>query len=252
MRGEHSVSAQTSAALKGSSPLARGTPELSVRVSVKGRIIPACAGNTGQRSVSVSALPGSSPLARGTRPPIGVVRLARRIIPACAGNTPDSLGLVQQTQDHPRLRGEHRHVQRHIASRGRGSSPLARGTPRKRGECGLRLRIIPACAGNTQLLCAGARFNRDHPRLRGEHSHTPRGRHERRGSSPLARGTRRSARGPRRCGRIIPACAGNTRPSMPVDNRRRDHPRLRGEHAHGRAGSERQGGSSPLARGTQW
>ena len=88
-----------------------------------------------------------------------------------------------------------------------------------------------------------------HPRMRGEHrsgiciyaSYI--------GSSPHARG----AQGGQPVGdgghRIIPACAGSTpRPNAP-SYRRRDHPRMRGEH--GEAEGERALilGSSPHARG---
>jgi len=89
----------------------------------------------------------------------------------------------------------------------------------------------------------------DHPRVRGEHnggsSCTPCGW----GSSPRARGApllgdpRWLAPG------IIPACAGSTGPSRAAGARRRDHPRVRGEHNHARYRVALAAGSSPRARG---
>ncbi len=71
------------------------------------------------------------------------------------------------------------------------------------------------------------------------------------GSSPLARGTRASTWYYIYLYRIIPARAGNTKPTARRCGTRSDHPRSRGEHT----GMTRHGveacGSSPLARGTQ-
>ena len=71
------------------------------------------------------------------------------------------------------------------------------------------------------------------------------------GSSPLARGTpgrrtfRRSRHG------LIPARAGNTITPPLEAYPPGAHPRSRGEHVESRSGGQRDGGSSPLARGTQ-
>ena len=48
---------------------------------------------------------------------------------------------------------------------------------------------------------------------------------------------------------IIPACAGSTRLSRPPRRRRRDHPRMRGEHERASSPRTLSGGSSPHARG---
>ena len=72
-----------------------------------------------------------------------------RIIPACAGNTILSYRITRNTKDHPRLCGEYNLVfHYHLALL--GSSPPVRGVRLSlilnRGP----LRIIPACAGNTE------------------------------------------------------------------------------------------------------
>ena len=52
-----------------------------------------------------------------------------------------------------------------------------------------------------------------------------------------------------RVGRIIPACAGSTRSIRRSTGRRRDHPRMRGEHLLSRSCTRFSRGSSPHARG---
>ena len=71
----------------------------------------------------------------------------------------------------------------------------------------------------------------------------------RRGSSPLARGLRRTGVRKVLGSRIIPACAGFT---IVCSSRRRpgtDHPRLRGVYGSAHRLRRRAHGSSPLARG---
>ena len=152
---------------------------------------------------------GSSPLARGTRQNLSPKNLNVRIIPACAGNTRSDQRADAATPDHPRLRGEHRDVERLDLYR-RGSSPLARGTPESLGHAPTRRRIIPACAGNTGVGWLRHYRGPDHPRLRGEHPIASLIQPMMEGSSPLARGTHRKNMPDILSLRIIPACAGNT------------------------------------------
>ena len=147
------------------------------------------------------------------------------------------------------MRGEH---SRRPASRGElsGSSPHARGTLEcrlsGRSTCG----IIPACAGNTDGRTQRTARARDHPRMRGEHSVQIDRDNVIRGSSPHARGTLCvccffwGGLG------IIPACAGNTTSTRQRLIRRRDHPRMRGEHLSMSLMDVLRMGSSPHARGT--
>ena len=172
-------------------------------------------------------------------------------------------------RDHPRVCGEHPH--KAIADSGfPGSSPRVRGT-----RCSFRrgtrtIGIIPACAGNTVLLCGHFLLLRDHPRVCGEHRRLAAARRSTRGSSPRVRGTpalivldyatggiipacagnthghdvRGGLRG------IIPACAGNTTGSFPPAWCRWDHPRVCGEHVFTIPGHIPAWGSSPRVRGT--
>ena len=153
---------------QGSSPHARGLPGRHRDARRRTRIIPACAGFTPHephqppcpadhprmRGVYRSARPrprlrrGSSPHARGLlRAPDP--RPARPgIIPACAGFTRGSLIIGYISQDHPRMRGVYCHAMLGSTVLA-GSSPHARGLPRRARGGRLLLRIIPACAGFT-------------------------------------------------------------------------------------------------------
>ena len=131
-----------------------------------------------------------------------------------------------------------------------GSSPLARGTHRRQSAPCPPRRFIPARAGNTSASSSAPSPITVHPRSRGEHSRLSSTVPEVIGSSPLARGTLQMPGPPAGPLRFIPARAGNTTSTPPRRRSRSVHPRSRGEHRQGRVRYIRQGGSSPLARGT--
>ena len=110
--------------------------------------------------------------------------------------------------------------------------------------------IIPAYAGNTNIMWNVNAPAGDHPRLRGEHLHRKSLQEGERGSSPLTRGTPRSEAAAASGGGIIPAYAGNTTSFIARSAERRDHPRLRGEHHCPGWMFTTSVGSSPLTRGT--
>ena len=270
MRGEHASAPPRGALNLGSSPHARGTPTLTACTRGLCGIIPACAGNTSKLtsllegykdhprmrgehccfSPGISGVPGSSPHARGTQ--IYGVRCAPMlgIIPACAGNTHARTCARLRAKDHPRMRGEHSgNAYGEIVHL--GSSPHARGTPNKEGTNGRRPGIIPACAGNTQVLSEYETSSGDHPRMRGEHDDRVVLRRVDQGSSPHARGTLGDLRAREAGQGIIPACAGNTPPISKTCWCNGDHPRMRGEHFKALSTAVAKLGSSPHARGTQ-
>ena len=168
MRGEHPLSSLPSGRRSGSSPHARGALDLGLGVRPAVGIIPACAGSTallslvmasgqdhprmrGEHLRSISSCRsrvGSSPHARGAPLPPSFSAPPLRIIPACAGSTAACGSASARPRDHPRMRGEH-------ASSGfsmpiaTGSSPHARGAPRKSNFLSYSSGIIPACAGST-------------------------------------------------------------------------------------------------------
>ena len=131
-----------------------------------------------------------------------------------------------------------------------GSSPRARGTLAAFALTPLARRLIPAGAGNTRAtvcLLAGCGA---HPRGRGEHNAVTEEEVALPGSSPRARGTRIHQQPELLDDRLIPAGAGNTRPTPVSSCWTRAHPRGRGEHSATPMRCLRSGGSSPRARGT--
>ena len=152
---------------------------------------------------------GSSPLARGLLREWLLRRRRARIIPARAGFTHGPEETLQPRGDHPRSRGVYpAYYLRDVCQP--GSSPLARGLPKRGVVKDLFMGIIPARAGFTKCaltlkFCVG-----DHPRSRGVYRRTPHRAGERDGSSPLARGLQLLQRGESQSRRIIPARAGFT------------------------------------------
>ena len=229
MRGEHPSARNPDPISYGSSPHARGTQEPQRHGFYVARFIPACAGNTGRQTLTITvdtvhprmrgehfariaarcAGLGSSPHARGTQERGCGVRNVGRFIPACAGNTETGKDVPGRDTVHPRMRGEHRiELVEQISAN--GSSPHARGTHQTNQRIPLGTRFIPACAGNTTRTLPPAIHDPVHPRMRGEH-HQQRSRIGRVvGSSPHARGTPAIAPSSISSERFIPACAGNT------------------------------------------
>ena len=213
---------------RGSSPLARGLRSSGSAHWRSARIIPARAGFTAHAGMVPVAAGGSSPLARGLRGDLDLVHGRIRIIPARAGFT-ISLPLSAWVRwDHPRSRGVY-------------------GSPRT----GMRpcRRIIPARAGFTPARPGPAPAASDHPRSRGVYSQAAVSATTTPGSSPLARGLRRSPRARRRPPGIIPARAGFTTALSWSAHRVTDHPRSRGVYQSHSAQPVISVGSSPLARG---
>ena len=171
------------------------------------------------------------------------------IIPAYAGNTSTGVSGKRPDRDHPRVCGEHDYPHGAFVEF-LGSSPRMRGTLELDYVHVGRRGIIPAYAGNTQLVKKSMMENGDHPRVCGEHDDMPLHCDELTGSSPRMRGTRiQACSRPSRHG-IIPAYAGNTRCLRNMVPFIRDHPRVCGEHMGDYIGGDYAGGSSPRMRGT--
>ena len=131
-----------------------------------------------------------------------------------------------------------------------GLSPLARGTPGFFFSAPVRVRFIPAGAGNSNDPKFGLQNQSVYPRWRGELMKCRNVNFSSGGLSPLARGTRdKSARigGPLR---FIPAGAGNSKAIRRAFSCQPVYPRWRGELPQRTHESQCSGGLSPLARGT--
>ena len=172
---------------------------------------------------------GLSPRMRGTHRSSDSAQPLRGIIPAYAGNTSRQDTDIQCGWDHPRVCGEHTSgVKTKLSDP--GSSPRMRGTLLNLRVDSRNGGIIPAYAGNTDRHELSGAFRGDHPRVCGEHLTGNPYLLMVQGSSPRMRGTLffwtvwSSDSG------IIPAYAGNTTAYPIVPVRRRDHPRVCGEH----------------------
>ena len=196
---------------------------------------------------SRSAL-GSSPHTRGARH-FGVRDRCRAgIIPAYAGSTGHRARAPCTGGDHPRIRGEHHYSIENIDIVP-GSSPHTRGALTIGIDELEALGIIPAYAGSTRRQVVARDVLRDHPRIRGEHACLRQSVMGRPGSSPHTRGAREHDRGAAPGVGIIPAYAGSTPVAFNGQDRRRDHPRIRGEHRTTFTVSTKPMGSSPHTRG---
>ena len=130
LRGEQFYAIDKRGHNVGSPPLARGTGGGTPNILHISGITPACAGNRcGQRicpqsardhprlrgeqtfsNIEQQSAEGSPPLARGTVAAAWPVPPCQRITPACAGNSSAFVFSSSACWDHPRLRGEQRHI----------------------------------------------------------------------------------------------------------------------------------------------
>ena len=132
-----------------------------------------------------------------------------------------------------------------------GSSPRMRGTPLLQHHEPFVVRIIPAHAGNSEVVSAVERLDADHPRACGELGSGSPGCTSASGSSPRMRGTRATHPWEETTPRIIPAHAGNSFRGASRWSRSTDHPRACGELTDSADLSIVLFGSSPRMRGTR-
>ena len=130
-----------------------------------------------------------------------------------------------------------------------GSSPHVRGARLVSVNQADDRGIIPACAGSTSTSIWASASPRDHPRMCGEHTPSPRLLRCSSGSSPHVRGALNRLWPQLNVWGIIPACAGSTSRRNRVCIAAGDHPRMCGEHCSGEWPMVESGGSSPHVRG---
>ena len=248
IRGEHVVETTPDTGTRGSSPHTRGARPARCAGWSGPRIIPAYAGSTYKVEGGKKLRPDHPRIRgeHGTR--CCEARGLKRIIPAYAGSTISSGCSATMPRDHPRIRGEHRWDGAPDNPEA-GSSPHTRGAPHPRHRRVLPGRIIPAYAGSTSGLPLAEWRRADHPRIRGEHWSYLGWLLGGMGSSPHTRGARFVRRDDILRLRIIPAYAGSTVIHLLSGNRRKDHPRIRGEHALSSILADDVRGSSPHTRG---
>ena len=188
-RGADGAAAPARDYAHGSSPLARGRPEVLLRSEHCDRLIPAGAGQTTTPMSSSRSAPahprwrgadfarcwtpgssrGSSPLARGRPRAASPAHGHGGLIPAGAGQTRAPTRSCSPLAAHPRWRGADCSFS-HSQPADNGSSPLARGRPRPGPQPRTRMGLIPAGAGQTSDAAPGHNRRRAHPRWRGADS----------------------------------------------------------------------------------
>ena len=117
---------------------------------------------------------------------------------------------------------------------------------------GLRIRIIPARAGQTQPESYRRRSTPDHPRACGANPVIVTPFLNTAGSSPRVRGKQFGRRLGELPDRIIPARAGQTASSGSGLPAASDHPRACGASPGPWSSDDMRGGSSPRVRGKRW
>ena len=227
-RGERSVRRRAPKSNRGSSPRTRGTGSSRWQAMSRWRFIPADAGNgrsardrrasspvhprgRGERAfgaLAAYAYVGSSPRTRGTAGGVATGIAGTRFIPADAGNGHCAVSAPGHVAVHPRGRGE-RCIDQFFMGRKFGSSPRTRGTASPARHVPLRLRFIPADAGNGSRAYASPSARPVHPRGRGERAGGSTVMQLDDGSSPRTRGTGALGHGSDPVRRFIPADAGN-------------------------------------------
>ena len=211
-------------------------------------LIPAHAGKTPTRGREVhphEAHPrsrGENHRARGQDCP------QARLIPAHAGKTRRWGPPRWAGGAHPRSRGENL-PEAEKFERWVGSSPLTRGKQRRWRVKAVRVGLIPAHAGKTDVFYCESVVVGAHPRSRGENYGDSPEELAYRGSSPLTRGKLLDeVLGFEDC-RLIPAHAGKTLRQRIEQRCDEAHPRSRGENFRTELMTPFIAGSSPLTRG---
>ena len=226
VRGNHAVLIQNHQ-IDGSIPACAGEPLVPEYQRPRGTVYPRVCGGTSLCILSVSWRSGLSPRVRGNPWYPNTNGLEARSIPACAGEPPSASSASPGARVYPRVCGG-------TGSRPRwpmrmtGLSPRVRGNrPKRRGHL-QRVRSIPACAGEPSAAPSMLSRTAVYPRVCGGTRRLSTHRWSCRGLSPRVRGN--PGLPPRCCPgrRSIPACAGEPRRSMSVQNRRRVYPRVCG------------------------
>ena len=133
----------------------------------------------------------------------------------------------------------------------RGSPPRVRGTVIQLFLVPCRVRITPACAGNSTSVQKKGLLDGDHPRVCGEQYLRHRLALNVGGSPPRVRGTVRQRLSANGAKGITPACAGNSAfLAFNIPNFK-DHPRVCGEQLKCFSIQPGKAGSPPRVRGTE-
>ena len=167
-----------------------------------------CGENEGAKTIAEEHS-GSSPQVRGKHSTVRKNIQCQRLIPAGAGKTVRVLARSRGVPAHPRRCGENTLAMFPLCNN-RGSSPQVRGKRLRHVLEFLKVRLIPAGAGETWTRPVIRDITPAHPRRCGENTPLSLGRNFTAGSSPQVRGKLKLFRFSRVRRRLIPAGAGKT------------------------------------------
>jgi hypothetical protein len=169
-------------------------------------------------------------------------------IPACAGNTRYPGNDNSAATDHPHLHGDHVELIKQLKYE-HGTSPHARGPHRRALVRELKLRLIPAYAGNTRQKSEFGRPATAHPRACGDHMANTNVIPQGLGSSPRARGPRGLYLVESPSNRLIPAWGGDHDALSASEAKSAGPSRVCGDHDRLALQLYHDDGSSPRVRG---
>ena len=233
----------------GSIPAFAGEPSKARPLTPMGSVHPRVRGGAGGLGCHRLAPRGPSPRSRGSPPSQAHCMASTGSIPAFAGEPCVGGRGREEEEVHPRVRGGALLGWIFMGAPG-GPSPRSRGSLEKSDAGGLRIRSIPAFAGEPMLSTPAASCRTVHPRVRGGATRTRSPSTGAGGPSPRSRGSR--ARLLSRCGtlRSIPAFAGEPRQRARCRRRPAVHPRVRGGARHVIGDADNAQGPSPRSRGS--
>ena len=232
----------------GSIPACAGEPAVRMRQRGLEPVYPRVCGGTWAHLTRKAPMGGLSPRVRGNPAYPPSPNRPARSIPACAGEPRRWTARAGYGSVYPRVCGGTPWLIR----RGRpvwGLSPRVRGNLIPAAAGMTRMRSIPACAGEPTPVPSPASAVPVYPRVCGGTSAPPYRRAAGRGLSPRVRGNLAKRTSSRRCGRSIPACAGEPDGGLAGQQVGRVYPRVCGGTASSTSPGPMLAGLSPRVRG---
>ena len=137
---------------QGSIPACAGEPASTRRHTQRRWVYPRVCGGTSERSAITPLTAGLSPRVRGNLLVVYAQGNSGGSIPACAGEPTTTNEFCRKYTVYPRVCGGTTVISFHVFFSW-GLSPRVRGNRRVRGRRQVRLRSIPACAGEPPFHC---------------------------------------------------------------------------------------------------
>ena len=150
----------------GSIPACAGEPPDDCHRRAGHRVYPRVCGGTRRRRTRTGQQRGLSPRVRGNQA-VAALRYAHQgSIPACAGEPSRSSRSAVRMAVYPRVCGGTK-VYPRVCGGTSGLSPRVRGNPVGKSNTAIRVRSIPACAGEPPPVQAQNRYSEVYPRVCG-------------------------------------------------------------------------------------